>query len=158
MFQLPALPSIAGPLPHERDPERSQMNSSAPTPLKSGELSGRSARSARGSDASARSEAGRSGGKKSKSRRRSSSASMMSKSRPKKASDLMYLVPHDKEEAKQYKSVLVFCDVKLREGAARRRSTVDQGPDVAATAACCHAIDELCVHACPPAPAHAAPR
>ena len=66
----------------------------------------------------------------------------------KKPSDLMYLVPHDKEEAKAYKSVLVFCDVKLREGRLKRRKA--GGPEISATAACCHTLDELAGPLWPP--------
>ena len=88
--------------------------------------------------------------KASKSERRRRKSEGMAKKAVTKASELMYLVPHNKEEAAQYKSVLVFCDVKLKEGASRRRNSVDKGPDVAASAACCHVLDELYAPMQPP--------
>ena len=127
MFQLPALPSLAGPLPHEQ-----RMHTSAP--LDGSHSRGSSARPH--SDNGRRRSKGAAGSRSSKPR----SAKLAKATKP---ADLMYLVPHNKEEAKQYKSILVFCDVKLREGSVRRRKVADGGPDTAATAACCHVLDEL---------------
>lgn len=140
MFQLPQLASLSGSLPHER------RHSDGPdSAVKSGGY-GRVG----GLRASGSSSMRPPSDKSSKSERRRRKSESMAKKSVTKASELMYLVPHNKEEAKQYKSVLVFCDVKLKEGAARRRNTVDKGPDVAASAACCHVLDTLCDSATPP--------
>ena len=138
MFQLPQLASLNESLPHE-----SRRNSDGPSASrKSGGYGRVGSLGASGvTGASARPPSG----KASKAERRRRKSESMAKSKVSKAAELMYLVPHNKEEAKQYKSVLVFCDVKLKEGAARRRNTVDKGPDVAASAACCHVLDTLCV-------------
>ena len=139
MFQLPQLASLNGSLPHERrhsdghhagDSERRSSGYGRVGSI--GTEPGSSMRPPSGPSKTAKAE-----------RRRRKSESMAKKSVT-KASELMYLVPHNKDEAKQYKSVLVFCDVKLKEGASRRRNSVDKGPDVAASAACCHVLDTLC--------------
>lgn len=136
MFQLPQLSSLNGSLPHERrysdGPDRERRSGGYGRVGSIGTEPGSSMRPPSGSSKTAKAE-----------RRRRKSESMAKKSVT-KASELMYLVPHNKEEANQYKSVLVFCDVKLKEGASRRRNSVDKGPDVAASAACCHVLDTLC--------------
>lgn len=150
MYRLPKLSSLEAPLPHERlnasgsvaEDEGRRRNSS----MSHGSSSSRHGRARPQSDDRAvrrRASKQRGGAKDGRGSKYTRGAKAT------KAADLLYLVPRDKEEARMYKSVLVFCDVKLREGAAKRRLAGGGSggglgaPDAAATAACCHAIDEL---------------
>jgi hypothetical protein len=81
--------------------------------------------------------------------RRRATAARYTRLKAKEANELMLLVPGNREEAKQFKSILVFCDVKLKEARLKRRS-MDSGPHHEATAACCHVIDRLAGPLWPP--------
>lgn len=153
MFKLPELPSLTQTLPHERERRRhsefgqrtgsggggrhttppggdalQQLAATMPAPQRP---------QSEPSDAAA-------------ARRRQTKA-RYTRLKAKEASQLMFLVPHNREEHKQYKSILVFCDVKLKEAAMTRKGTaVDVGPHETATAACCHVLDKLAGPLWPP--------